>query len=491
MRTVLHHTVDPHLWFKFLWDEFRDEFVLRLGATRQKLNAFWSGCHPSDPRWADIAHLDRDKLWNWGIPFRIHGDGIPCNGETLNSVQWCSLICEGSTVDTHFLSFCYFQSTSYEDETKDSLWQRFVDSLRIAETGLNTDGTPLAGGFFLAPWMSTGDEDWDINHLKMPGHWNQNHPCRACRADRNPNSKHCWTYFRSDASWMSTTFLDPAEWRNWAALCERPLNPLFRPRDRGGLGLGPYFVWHDRLHTVDLTICAHVNGHVLWHFAYTDLMNGSPEDNLSEIVTEIKSEYRDRRTTTQFGNIFLGMVIDPEKPNSDFPVLRGKAAEQRHLLPILCSIWRKRYRRNNQYEAHIMRILENLEIFYDTLDSKDDHGTILAHLPESSVHNLRVAIDLILTHVDAARAIATAPGLNMMLWPIVPKYHKLWHIGFESQFGNPRLAMTFGGEDFVRIMKGIATASYHGTPLINRSKSIVDNYCLGMVLKMLRTRPVQ
>ena len=75
---------------------------------------------------------------------------------------------------------------------------------------------------------------------------------------------------------------------------------------------------------------------------------------------------------------------------------------------------------------------------------------------------------------------------GQMLWPVVPKYHKLWHLGFEAQFENPRHAMCFGGEDFIRIVKIIAESCRHGTKLPLRSKKVMENYILGMALKLAR-----
>ena len=203
---------------------------------------------------------------------------------------------------------------------------------------------------------------------------------------------------------------------------------------------------------------------------------------------KIQAEYKARQTSTQFNNLRLSMICDPDAPGSDFPYLRGKAAENRHLLPILTTLWQEKHRKDNVYERHILKAMENLETFYTILDSKDEDGKHYHHLPSNLVFDLRVAIDLFLTHWENARIIATAPAHNQTLWPVFPKHHKMWHIGFESQFESPRTAMCFGGEDFIRMQKNIAHSVRHGVALHERSKSITQNYLLGLSLKMTRSR---
>ena len=143
-----HSRVDPHLWMQFIYDNFRHEFVKRLGATKQILNKYWDGINPRDPRRKHIEHLQWQRVRNWGIPIKLHGDGVDCNGESLNSVQWKSIVGEGVTIDTFYPCFSYFQSTSVPGMTKEIIWTRLVKSLLLAETGKDASGRNLAGGFF-------------------------------------------------------------------------------------------------------------------------------------------------------------------------------------------------------------------------------------------------------------------------------------------------------------------------------------------------------
>ena len=82
---------------------------------------------------------------------------------------------------------------------------------------------------------------------------------------------------------METTFMDRVEWLEWAASKGKNPNLIFQSRAAGGLGLGPYFVFHDRMRVVDLRITSNVHGHELWHFCYTDILDGSPQENMDQI----------------------------------------------------------------------------------------------------------------------------------------------------------------------------------------------------------------
>ena len=488
LQLVTHHRIDPHRWLAHLYDHYHHEFVLRLGATKAQINAFWDGVHPLDPRLRHYDHIDKNRLRNFGIPILLHGDGVACSKKSLTCVQWAGIMGKGNTVDTHFLGFNYFSDSEAIDDdgnhlTKHFLWRKFCESLIICENGSHEDKM-LAGGFFLVVWSKSGDEDWDINHLQMPGHWRTHWPCRSCKADRGTalgTGLMKFNLFSDDNTWMETTFMDRVEWLEWAVSRGKNPNIIFQSRAAGGLGLGPYFVFHDRMHVVDLRITSDVNGHVLWHFCYTDILDGSPQENMDQIWREIQIAYRKRKTSTQFGNLYIKMFTDPDLPSSDFPALKGKAAENRHLLPILRDIWKAKHRADNEYECHILAAMDALVEFYEHCDYQG------IFLPESKVKALRKSIDVFLLHHAAVLDVAQRQHAQM-LWPFVPKYHKLWHMGFESQFQAPKVSACYGGEDFVRIQKIIAESCRFGTPIHLRSKNQIQNYILGMNVKLTRTK---
>ncbi len=53
---------------------------------------------------------------------------------------------------------------------------------------------------------------------------------------------------------------------------------------------------------------------------------------------------------------------------------------------------------------------------------------------------------------------------------MVPKFHGLWHIGFESQFFNPEHSKCYINEDALRRMKALAMSTRYGVAPARRGK---------------------
>ena len=206
-------------------------------------------------------------------------------------------------------------------------------------------------------------------------------------------------------------------------------------------------------------------------------MPNSPDDNMQKIWDLIDDEYKARDTETQYSSITVSMfVADLKSPFANFPFLRGKAAEKRHLIPIMCQIYKKYLRPGNDEDKHVFLILKNMSSFYECrLPDKQV-------LPDEIVLKLRGHIDKVLYHYSKVSADATAE--KKILWNLVPKFHAMWHIGYQAQYQNPRLAWAYGGEDFVGKMQIIGQAARHGLAAHKRSLSMTVNYILGMTLML-------
>ena len=116
-------------------------------------------------------------------------------------------------------------------------------------------------------------------------------------------------------------------------------------------------------------------GNVLWHLVYTDILGGGlgPQERLDMVWTFVNAEYSNRRTGTQFSNILLSMFTDEANPAASPPFLKGKAAENRHLVPILKDLWISKQR--NPLEAHIGQTLHYLTEYYTIMDSTLPDGS--------------------------------------------------------------------------------------------------------------------
>ena len=71
---------------------------------------------------------------------KIEGDGVDCNGKSLNCISYSGILGQGSTVETHWLAFSYFAPTAVKDDvghgtTKEKAWARFICSFLHCEKG--------------------------------------------------------------------------------------------------------------------------------------------------------------------------------------------------------------------------------------------------------------------------------------------------------------------------------------------------------------------
>ena len=147
-----------------------------------------------------------------------------------------------------------------------------MKSLRMCENGLDESGNQLAGGFYFVIWASKSDYDHTCNNLGLPGHWSSKKPCKDCLVTE--------TKLRDvsrDATWKLTLFEELGEktWRDHCTAMHKVPVSLFAPRNKGGLGMWVAFTFYDNLHCMDLGVAAHINGNVLWHFTFTDMLGAA------------------------------------------------------------------------------------------------------------------------------------------------------------------------------------------------------------------------
>lgn len=502
--------LEPHRWFAYLFEQFREEFFARFVGHQGAIENFWRNVREDDPRRVGHPAFSRPDLLTHGIPIAVYGDGVPCTKKgSLDCSGWESLVTDLTDsiskiqFITGYMTNAAVQGDDTLDDTKRAVWKPIVSSLLALEGGawpfrdwqdeefgadsldfLNK-GLPLAGGYYCIVWAVKGDTDWKINSLGMPGHWSSANPCLNCQADFSDGPLSIRN-IDPNAAWKTTTFHDHADWRAYCHEKDKPVHPLFLPRPEGGLGLSVSMVFGDVLHCVDLGVSLHVCGNVLWHFCFTDLLPGrNPQEKLYRIWAEIDGEYSSQQTSTTLGGLHLHNFCDPASPGSDYPLLKVKAAEARHLVPILSVIWARHCREDIEYEQHISRVLGHLTTFYRRVDWKDERGCHPRYLPNDVVDELQAAIDKCLAHYCFLRGQALAMTPRRLLWNFVPKHHHWWHLGQESRWMSPRLTWTYNNEDWVGHMSLIGGACRHAVIPAKRSGPIVQNYILGSCMRTL------
>ena len=271
----------------------------------------------------------------------------------------------------------------------------------------------------------------------------------------------------------------------YAAHCHmkgKNLHLLFKPLSEGGLGMHVMSQYKDALHVADLGVTQHMLGNVLWLLCYTDIMRGDPTQNMSHVWEEIVDLYRDRGTTSQYSHLMLNsFVSDQGVPRAKFPILRGKGAEARHLVPQLRTIWKRRARAGNRYEEHVSIVLDKLHAFYEGLDYKVA-GLHPFHLPTAVSQQMLTDVVTLLQHYSLL--CKHALDHDMRLWNMTPKHHYLWHLAHDAGHLNPRMAWCYANEDFVGKIAVIGMSTRHGQAAAYRSRQLVEKYVLGITLRM-------
>ena len=239
--------------------------------------------------------------------------------------------------------------------------------------------------------------------------------------------------------------------------------------------------YKDALHVADLGVTQHVCCNVLWHLCCTDMLQGNPTENMAQVWADTAELYGRRGTSSQFSHMLLNTFCDPKGPRASYPLLKGKGAEARHLVPFLRTVWHRHVKQDNRYEGHIGLVIDSLHAFYEGLDSKVN-GVFPFHPPTAVSQQLMT--DVVTCLPDCSLLTKYALDYDMQLWNLVPKHHYLWHLAHEAGHLNPRMSWCYSNEDFVGKLAVIGMSTRHGQAAAYRSKQLVEKYTLGITLRM-------
>ena len=182
------------------------------------------------------------------------------------------------------------------------------------------------------------------------------------------------------------------------------------------------------------------------------------------------------QTTSRFSEIKLSMYVNA---GGAFPVLKGKAAELRHLPPALCHAFSTCCTSPRASVEDLMLMLLQSAVKIEAI--MDEHSEEY-RLPSKAQREFEDAIYLFFQSNTFLGQEFHPKGVG--LFNHVVKYHYMLHLAHISRFINPRLGLCYAGEDFMHITKGIAQASQKGTPPALVSKKAMIKYAKGLSLQM-------
>jgi hypothetical protein len=506
----------PHIWLWFLFTHHRAQFFMRFvgcveAKARERISTFWGNVHAADPRRGPL--FDAVNFVTHCIPIGLHGDGVPCTRkDSLDVTTLFSLLGVGTTSEVICYLWSFFGKCKVGEMTlldfplwaagltMDSGAQVILWSLQALETGLHPThdhrgellttepwvslaGRAICDGYFGYLLQFRADADFLYNSLGLPGHWSSNHPCHSCSCDKVPNSPTNYLTFGPDASWPETIFLDMEQFFKHCAMMGKRCHPLLRPREEGGHGAHVFIFVRDTLHAVDLGVSQCVCGSVLWLLSFGNYVSADPGDSIRTVFALVNELYSAEDTACRYTNLELDQFTDPDVPLGSRPWLRGKAAETRHLVPLLRQVWEV-YSRRSEYDAHVSAVLESLSEAYAILGVRSDTGNSPLFMTADASTNFRAVVDRCLLHTSFLEAVAKAEEPPLPLWHMVSKMHSFWHCGFESQFGHPSSGRTYINEDYMQHIRAVGLANRYGISASRRSQTVAERVSLGKSLEL-------
>ena len=284
-----------------------------------------------------------------------------------------------------------------------------------------------------------------------------------------------WFDYSPGAAWRATVWHGHQSWED----AQGEVNPIFALPY-----LSVFAIMGDVLHIVDLGFTHHLLGNVFYHICYCtgNRFGTSVQSRLDYLWDRISVQYNGRGTPNRLHNLTLSMFIDADRPHLSHPVLstRVKAAESRHLVPIVANIWSD-CQNNSAFEQHMLRVLEQLAAFYTILDV----NSASYRLSEVQIAALDGHVEQCLSHYNALSNLSRVAG-RAMAWHQVPKFHFWEHVKDQARFQNPVWSWCYVDEDFMRFVKDIATSCTVATGLASVAEKVCQKWRLGWGLHLFR-----
>ena len=141
--------------------------------------------------------------------------------------------------------------------------------------------------------------------------------------------------------------------------------------------------------------------------------------------------------------------VDPEKPHTTYPKLKGRGAEIRDLVHPLLLTFQEFQRPNNENDGLVVQMLE-YQVSLQRLLADHDRR---AFLPTTEAARVLLYVESILQLYS--RLAKMADDNDQCIFNIVPTHNFLWHFAYKARYLNPRKGNCMIDEDFVGVMKNI------------------------------------
>ena len=387
----------PHALFASIYANYKESWTQVVAGTDEDstLEKFWDA-QENHPNLQDHPLNTREDYKSKCVPIGFHGDEVPLTGKgkvwckKMLTFEWCSLVGKGATTEAVFWVWGVFEKAmvagvggtleNFMEILKWSfywLWQgkwpthdhKGKKYSASSEEGKKAN-TWLAGGFYAVVWAIMGDLDYYAATLKLP-HYGAKSPCALCRC--TIHGENTWKNNQSNAPWLQTIW-KPLEWLAWDGRTKCKLFTL--------PGVTATTVALDYMHCKYLGCDQYIFGSVMYLLCFV-IVSSTPKDNLNVCWTFIKNYWKDHKVVRRLKYLNkLTMFVR----KTDFPKLRGKAAEIKGFGPVVLALFSKFMNPNLEIHKAIRAMLK-LNVQMESILDQYKHHIALPSRPATQFKN--------------------------------------------------------------------------------------------------------
>ena len=466
----------PHELFHGIYTYHRDLFNSFLG---NGLDDFWSQVPDNDPRLHNHPMLEVPGWRSKAVPPMLQADGIAftMKSNSLLCVQWCFLMGQGFGWDQKFLittfpKVCRVKASEFGEgnDTWQAKWEVIAFSFQALFAGRFPEQLPdgtecakagerIAGDFFGVVWVANPDweclsNEWGVNHF------GSHHPCWLCRCtDYDPN----------------LNFRDVSPEAPWKATLHPPgTDPPSQHLVYNIPGVCRFTHPSDLQHTFDLGVLLELHGSVMAELAVVNAILPGPtiDSRTASLWRELREVYAAGQIEKRLQNLTREMFwMGPQQ----FPCLRCKAAESRHLIWPMMQILHAHFD-GSERSGHRLACYHHVWKFYEICYKS---GFFLGEVRAQAAFK---HLEAFLVHYHWLCQDSLRSG--NYLYNFTPKVHLLWHIGYSCRFMNPTAVWNYSFEDFCGRIQRCARAQTAGTPMHLVPRKVMEAYRRALSIKL-------
>ena len=208
----------------------------------------------------------------------------------------------------------------------------------------------------------------------------------------------------------------------------------------------------DVLHAVDLGVCAHVVGNLLFEVLEDHREWGSKqEDRAAHLDKLLQKHYKDTKEVYKLNG---PLSLERIRKSGDWPALRAKAAATRHMITFALKFATDN-KNKHPHDDWRLGVVHLLNRFYEIIESEPMFPS-----EEARAELARVSKTFMTLYGKLSNE---AYQENRRAWKITPKFHAFQHCCEHQSWINPRVLWTYGDESLQGLVKEVALSCHPRT----------------------------